>query len=215
MDQALFLFINTTLRHPFWDVVMAALSSWAVWWPLVVVTGVLVLVWGGFKGRAMVLAAVLAIAVNDGLVCRMLKDAVQRPRPGDVISGVRKIDLGKAKPRIFAVGKPLRIKTTAIETPATKGQSFPSSHAANCFAMATVCFLFYRRFGWFAFLPAAMVAFSRVYVGSHWPTDAMAGALIGVLCAVGTVYLLRYLWFRLSPHFVPSWHAAYPDFLQP
>ena len=57
--------------------------------------------------------------------------------------------------------------------------SFPSDHAAAAFAIATVL-ITYRRFpGLVALAIAALVAYSRVYVGDHYPTDVIAGAVIG------------------------------------
>jgi undecaprenyl-diphosphatase len=215
MDQSLFIALNNSPKNPIVDVVMATLSSWAAWWPLVVIAGACLLVFGGFRARALVFSAVLAIGINDGLVCRTLKSTVQRPRPNEVLSGVRSIDLAKATPRVMAVLLPLKTKTSSIETPATTGKSFPSSHAANTFAMATVCFLFYRRWGWIAFLPAALVAFSRMYVGSHWPLDVLAGSFIGIACALGVVTLLRFLWKKFAPVFAPQLHSAHHDLLNP
>lgn len=215
MDQAAFHFINTQLTSPVWDIPMAALSSWAVWWPLALLAGAAILLLGGFHARAMLLAAVLAVGINDGLVCRTLKEMVGRPRPNDTIPGVRTIDLARATPRLLAVALPLRVKTSDIKAPPLRGKSFPSSHAANCFALATVIFVFYRRRGWLAFFPAALVAFSRMYVGVHWPLDVIAGCLIGIVCGLFSVFVLRVLWKRLAPSLPPSLHNSRPDFLNP
>ena len=213
LEQNLFIILNAAPKHPLLDVTMAALSSWAAWWPLVIIAGLALLLFGGFRARAMVFSALVAIGINDGLLCRTLKNTVQRPRPHEVLSGVRTIDLAKATPRVMAVALPLREKTSSIETPSPTGRSFPSSHAANCFAMATVCFLFYRRRGWIAFFPAALVAFSRMYVGVHWPLDVLAGSLIGIACALAVATLLRLAWQKLAPSLAPNLHQRHPDLL--
>jgi undecaprenyl-diphosphatase len=194
---------------------MAALSSWAVWWPLAILAGGAIFLLGGFHARAMLLAAVLAVGINDGLVCRTLKDMVGRPRPNDTISGVRTIDLARATPRLLAVTLPLRVKISDVKKPPHRGKSFPSSHAANCFALATVISVFYRRRGWIAFVPAVLVALSRMYVGVHWPSDVLAGCLIGILCGLGSVFLLKTVWKRFAPAILPALHKSHPDFLKP
>ena len=62
--------------------------------------------------------------------------------------------------------------------------SFPSGHAATSFAAATILSFAFPRFAPFLFVLAAAVAWSRVYVGVHYPLDILGGALLGVLVAL-------------------------------
>jgi len=68
--------------------------------------------------------------------------------------------------------------------------SFPSDHATFAFAVAVAIFLANRRAGIAALIVAAILGFSRVYVGAHYGGDVLAGALIGGAVAYG-VYQLR------------------------
>ena len=69
--------------------------------------------------------------------------------------------------------------------------SFPSGHAATSFAGATVLAFAYPRLAPALLVLAAAVAFSRVYVGVHYPLDVIAGAALGVLVATALRLLVR------------------------
>ena len=73
--------------------------------------------------------------------------------------------------------------------------SFPSSHTSTAFALATSLFVKYPK--WYVIAPSALwacsVGVSRMNEGVHYPSDVLAGAAIGVGCAVANVYINRWL----------------------
>lgn len=214
MDQRLFFLINRDWSAPWLDKTMAIASSWDFWWPLAILAGLLVFFLGGFHGRAALVCCGLAIGLNDGIVVDVLKTAVGRPRPNAVMEGVRIVDLEKAKPRILAIGKPVKVEWSQPMIQPVRGNSFPSGHASNNFALATVIALFWRRWGWLYFLPATLVAYSRMYVGSHYPTDTLVGMVLGSGLACLVVFACEALWRRFAPRFFPRLAARHPSLLE-
>ena len=100
------------------------------------------------------------------LLALAIKSGVERPRPGTAIP--------QADPLLGA-----------------GGWSFPSGHAATAFAGAVALSHLWRRGAPLFFLLAAAIAFSRVYVGVHYPGDALAGAALGTLVGLAWVAALR------------------------
>jgi undecaprenyl-diphosphatase len=70
--------------------------------------------------------------------------------------------------------------------------SFPSGHAATSFAAATMLALAFPRLAPLLFVLAAAVAFSRVYVGVHYPLDIVGGAVLGMLVAFALRFFVRW-----------------------
>jgi undecaprenyl-diphosphatase len=96
----------------------------------------------------------VAVAVSD-LVAELGKLIVQRHRPFETQIG-----------------------------PPSNAHSFPSGHTATSFAAATVLSVYAPRLRVPFFLLAALIGFSRVYDGMHYPTDVLGGAVLGVLTAL-------------------------------
>lgn len=213
MDQSLFFLINGRGASPALDLPMAVLSSWSFWWPIALVAGLLLLIFGGFRGRACLLCVGIAVGLSDGVVSRTLKKTVARPRPNQVLEGVRIVDLQKTRPRQLAIFKAAKIEYSKPSIQPVRGVSFPSSHASNNFALAVVLALFYRRWGWLYFLPAALIAYSRVYVGSHYPSDTVVAIAIGSGLACLVVAVAEALWRRLAPRVAPRLARDHPSLL--
>jgi undecaprenyl-diphosphatase len=109
-------------------------------------------------------ALVTATLAADG-ISLLLRQWIGRDRP----------------PLVYADPKPL------VGVP--HSGAFPSGHAASAFAAATVIAWASRRLAIPAYVLAAIVAWSRVYVGVHWPLDVIGGAALGTLVAIALLRL--------------------------
>lgn len=133
------------------------------------------------------LAPVLALWARRPVLATTLLTALT-VWTADVLAALLKGAFDRERPhRVLEVAEPLLRWDS--------GSSFPSGHAATSAAGAVVLTYLLGRGGWALGLLAAGVAFSRVYIGVHYPLDVLAGALLGVGVGLGAVALLR----RLRP----------------
>ena len=114
----------------------------------------------------MLLLTFVAVALADWIAVAM-KALVDRPRP------------------------PLRYPEPKTLVPLPHDASFPSGHAATSFAAATMLSFAFPAFAPALLILAAAVAFSRVYVGVHYPLDVIGGAALGALIATALRLLSR------------------------
>src|SRR3954452_13485457 len=164
------------LRHDGWEDAAPAVArgSEAVFIALVAVLAIVGIV---RRRRALVVASALAVvAAGTGLtVAAILSRVVARPRP---FVSLPQIHLFLAHAR---------------------DPGFPSDHATASFAIAAVLMLRFGRWALPVVAAAVALAVSRVLVGVHYPTDVLAGALLGiaaalVVCAVATRGARRVSW---------------------
>ncbi len=168
IDKSIFIFFNQTISNPLFDVSMPIITDLNKhWWGLTLFGLIWCLLFfaGGKKGKTVALLLLVVIAVTDQLNSNLLKNIVDRPRP------CREID-----------GKTI-VENVRLLVGCGGGHSFPSSHAANNFAAACLLSFYFRRWKRGFYLFAGMVAFSRISVGVHYPSDILGGAVVGFICA--------------------------------
>lgn len=225
-DQHFEILINRVWTAPWADRVLAFVSDFGAWkiWLLLLV--VLAVVFGNFRLRAAILAAGLAIGLSDGIGVNLLKHAVARPRPSQVEPGVRMVALGESPegwPRVAGLlSDPVVTFPHGCEIPdegdlvaeGVTGRSFPSGHAANNMAVATVLILFFGWRGALYFPFALLIGYARLYTGAHWPLDVLGGFLLGLIGGILAVNVFEILWRRFGPSLVPSLALRHPSLLR-
>jgi undecaprenyl-diphosphatase len=209
MEEKLLTLINRDWTSPALDGLMAVMSSLNAWVLPLMVLIVGVVIYGGFRARAMLVVLALTILVSDSLVGNGLKHLIRRPRPNEVVAGVRivSLNLHRPVPRLMALvsgqqpaGKVhggsewIHVVFSRPDPEHARGRSFPSDHTLNNVCAAMVLAFFYRRFGWLYAIPAALVAYSRIYVGSHWPSDVAISIVMGLGMSLLLLALYEWLW---------------------
>jgi membrane-associated phospholipid phosphatase len=156
-DKAMLLFIQENLRCSFLDGLMTA-ASWIGDYGLAwIALGLTLILFRKTRRGALDMLFTLAVAA---IICNLLlKNIIERPRPFMTID-----------------------ELTLLISP-LNDFSFPSGHACSSFASAASLAFTFRGKGALAFIPAAFISLSRIYVGIHYPSDVICGALIGVIVA--------------------------------
>lgn len=179
-DIHAFLFVNKNLSNALFDVVMPIVTTTKNWLPVFVsILGLMALrgyrtrTTGGVRLLSCSILLILSVAVADQLSHRLLKETIQRPRPYEALADVRQL-----------VG--------------SGGGSFPSNHAMNSAIIAVILSTFFPRMRGIAWAYAAIIGFSRVYCGVHYPSDVLGGYLIGFLWARLLLTVARQRWPQLQ-----------------
>lgn len=162
LDRDLFLFLNS-LNSPFWDEMMYVISAKLTWVPLYLFMLALFIRGHGRKAIVIFLFAIAAITISDQTSVHAFKEVFMRLRPcrEPALEGLVHIVRGKCGGMY----------------------GFVSSHAANTFTIALFS-LFLVRQRWYTIAIifwAALVSYSRVYLGVHYPGDILGGAALGTV----------------------------------
>jgi undecaprenyl-diphosphatase len=169
LDRELLLAMNQGWRSPAADAVMVWITGARHFLVPLALLWLGLLLFGGRRGRLIAAALLVTLLLTDPISVQLLKPLIQRVRPCFAVEGVQAL---VAQPR---------------------SPSFPSSHAANSFGAATVLFAAQRRWGLLGFVIAGVVSFSRVYVGVHYPSDVVGGAVLGAGCGALVWHVLTAL----------------------
>ena len=150
------------MRGGFLDAVMPAVTSLGngglVW------IAVALILTAVKKYRVAGIAVLIALILNLLIGNVILKPLIARVRPCDINTAVK------------------------LLIPRPTDYSFPSGHTLSSFAAATVIFLRDKRFGTAALILASLIAFSRLYLYVHYPTDVLAGIVIGIAIGFFSYY---------------------------
>lgn len=173
IDEYLFQKINTTYTNVFFDIIFPLIRNPLTWIPLYIFLAVWMSVRFKKKGLVWVLIFGATVAYSDFLSAQLLKSIFERVRPCNDAT------------LSFYIRELIHCGS---------GYSMPSAHACNHFAMAfflsiTLC----KKYAWItyvAILWAACIAYAQVYVGVHYPSDVVVGALLGSIIgwSVGKFY---------------------------
>lgn len=155
------------MANPLFDKFFVFITNVKHWIPLYLFFLIFLFAKGGQKGRIAAIVVIALVAISDQLSSHLLKNLIARPRPCNALENVR-----------LLVG-------------CSGSFSMPSSHATNNFAVAAFFGSLYEKYKKILFAVASLVAFSRPYVGVHYFSDVLAGAIIGIALGYGFTYVLK------------------------
>lgn len=171
IDTQVFLFFHN-LRAPFLDQFMWMFSKKLVWIPMyAAILFYLSQNFGWRRAMIWVIAIALTITLADQICASFIRPFCTRLRPTNP-------------------DNPLSEMVTLVNGYRSGRYGFPSCHAANTFALATIVSLIARqqRLAVFMYLWAVVTCYSRVYLGVHYPGDLLVGAIVGSACALLVYY---------------------------
>jgi undecaprenyl-diphosphatase len=188
--------INRAWSGPWLDPLMARVSDFDSWrWPLAAAVA-LTLIFGGFRGRQLVVMMAACLAIGDGVIDWGFKLTVHRPRPLETVAHLRVVTV-----RGVTESKPQRT---------SRGRSFTSGHACNNVALACMGCAIFGRAAWFLWPWAVLVSYSRIYGAAHYPSDILGSWIVAIVYSYFIAKAAELLWQRFAPGLWPELYARHP-----
>lgn len=168
VDIRLFYLINKDGQNALFDHMMPIVSNFNYFIVPLILCGLFLL----RRKPGIVVGIILVIAFSDLLSSFVLKPLFGRPRPYDVLPAVH----------LYKGGWSTTDAVSRVNE--MHSLSLPSSHATDVFAASFLLSYYVRPWWPLFYLAALMVAYSRVYLGVHYPFDVLLGAIVGSLLGV-------------------------------
>jgi undecaprenyl-diphosphatase len=195
LDLHLLYLINVTWSRPWLDPVMARVSDFHSWlWPLGIAVA-LTLIFGQFRGRLLIVMMAACLLIGDQGIDWGFKLAINRPRPSETEPHLRVVD-------IYRVNE-------SVPRHISRGRSFTSGHACNNVALAFVSCAIFGRYAWWLWPWAALVSYSRIYCGAHYPSDILGSWIVAICYSYFIVKGAEWLWQRFAPGRWPELYARH------
>lgn len=179
IDHNLFVFLNTFCSNIFFDYFFKFITDTHNLYLLMLFAGILFLIKSKVNALKIIVVVVIAMGISDLIGGQILKPFFGRLRP--------------SHPCYFVEGKHLFFEGANFLFGMKRGGSFPSNHAMNAFAFATVLTLYFPRNFFYFYTFSALVAYSRIYVGVHYPLDIIGGGFLGFIIGMFVYYLFYYI----------------------
>ncbi len=156
LDKTLFLFINHLPHNIYSDAFFTFFSGIGTWGIIWFVIGIVLFIWEEIEDKKGLAALVITVFITLIFIDGGVKNVIKRPRPENIIA------------------------QTIVVADTRDSYSFPSGHATLAFAGAYILAREHKKWAKLYYLLAILIAFSRIYLGKHYPLDVLGGIFFGL-----------------------------------